>query len=105
MSRYIRQPVVDFISKRDKGKCVYCGFKPRKLTRWIRKVLGKEYRPLELGHVIPFAKGGNNCIDNIQLECFTHNRGKGSTEVRLSFWKRWTRKEAQGCKGRCNHLK
>ena len=56
---------------RDKGKCVYCQKKPRKKTR-LRKAIVLQY-----GHYIAFFKGGDNCIDNIQLECTKCNLKKG----------------------------
>lgn len=94
-SRYIPQHVKNAVRRRDKDRCVYCGQKEKLFGIWF-------IRELEYGHVIPHSKGGDNCLDNIQLECFKCNRGKSDGIKKLSWWKRWTRKEAKGCKKDCN---
>lgn len=95
--RKIPQAVKNHVRKRDKGRCVYCRQKEKLLGIW-------HLRPMEYGHVIPHSKRGDTCINNIQLECFNCNRSKSAKIVKLSWWKRWTRKEAQGCKRRCKRL-
>ncbi len=95
-NRYIKSDVRKQARKRDKNKCVYCGHRRLwKIFFWRKN--------LEYGHVIPFSQGGNNCIQNIQMECFNCNRTKRATRKNLSWFKRWTRKEAQGCRGKCRH--
>ncbi len=47
---------------------------------------------LEFGHVIPHSKGGDRCMDNIQMECFRCNRSKGATVKDIG----WIREHLQG---------
>ncbi|MBU1698718.1 MAG: HNH endonuclease [Candidatus Eisenbacteria bacterium] len=54
------------IFKRDDFTCRYCG---RKTPEVI----------LEVDHVIPISKGGDNEIENLVTSCFECNRGKGAT--------------------------
>lgn len=52
-----------FVMKRDSFSCVLCG------------ASGHGVR-LEIDHKIPFSKGGDNHLDNLQTLCFNCNRGK-----------------------------
>lgn len=98
MSRYISITVKEYVKHRDKNKCVYCGKRKRKWQFWRK--------PLEYGHVLPYSKGGQNCSENIQIECFKCNRKKGAEFVQLSWFKRWIRKEAKGCANKtCKHMR
>jgi len=82
--------------KRDDGRCVYCGAKPRRKWMWRKEV------KIEYGHHIAFSKGGHNCIDNLQLECFKCNRSKGAGFKKISLLKRiFTDDGAKGCTGEC----
>ena len=55
------------VFKRDGSKCVYCG----------------STENLTLGHKIPWAKGGRNTIENMQVECYECNYGKGCNYVEV----------------------
>lgn len=59
-SRYIPERVRHKVWRRDMGRCVECGTK----------------KLLEFDHIIPFSKGGNNTVRNIQLLCENCNRSK-----------------------------
>jgi len=50
-----------FVWSRDEGRCVRCGAED----------------DLQFDHVIPFARGGGNAPENIQILCGTCNRAKG----------------------------
>jgi 5-methylcytosine-specific restriction endonuclease McrA len=52
-----------FVFKRDQFTCVLCG----------RSGIGIK---LEIDHKIPFSRGGNNNLDNLQTLCYECNRGK-----------------------------
>ena len=52
------------ILKRDHYKCVKCG-------------KGGEDAQLEIDHIVPVAKGGNNHVGNLQVMCRTCNQNKG----------------------------
>lgn len=58
------------VFKRDHYACCKCGKSP------------SAYRgiSLHLDHVIPFSKGGNNSLDNLQTLCNKCNLGKGCDE-------------------------
>ena len=49
----IPKDVVDTVWNRDGGKCVYCGSNEN----------------LHLDHIIPFSKGGDTSVENLQLLC------------------------------------
>lgn len=91
--RFIKVEVRNFVIKRDKNRCVYCGKKKRKRSLFRKAVI------MEFGHVIPHSHGGDRCQDNIQLECKPCNRNKGAkikkTKRQLTTIKR---KGAKGCK-------
>lgn len=56
------------IFKRDGYKCVYCGATPPTVV-------------LEVDHIMPVIKGGENTIENLITSCFECNRGKGKHEL------------------------
>lgn len=51
------------VFKRDEFTCTYCGQKPPAVV-------------LEVDHVIPVARGGQDAIENLTTSCFDCNRGK-----------------------------
>ncbi len=67
---------------RDKGRCVLC---KTDLTR-----LFSQQSEIHYDHIIPLAKGGMNCITNLQLTCSTCNLRKGgsssSTSIEYEVW-------------------
>jgi hypothetical protein len=56
------------IFKRDNFTCQYCSAKPPNI-------------PLEIDHILPVSKGGDNSKDNLITSCFDCNRGKSSNEL------------------------
>jgi 5-methylcytosine-specific restriction endonuclease McrA len=63
-ARHIPVAVRRGVWKRDDGRCAFVGTRGR----------CGETAFLEFHHVDPFALGGTNTIDNIQLRCRTHNQ-------------------------------
>ena len=57
------------VFKRDSFSCQYCGATPSKKTM------------LEVDHIKPVAKGGDNDILNLITSCFDCNRGKSAREL------------------------
>lgn len=53
------------VFKRDNFHCQYCNASPPEV-------------PLEIDHLIPVSKGGENLIDNLVTACFDCNRGKSN---------------------------
>lgn len=58
----IPKDVVDTVWNRDEGKCVYCGSSEN----------------LHLDHIIPFSKGGDTSVENLQLLCQKCNLEKSN---------------------------
>lgn len=56
------------VMKRDNFKCCICGASPAKNGEV----------ELEVDHIIPWSKGGETIIDNLQTLCSKCNRGKGN---------------------------
>ena len=64
-SRNIPLRVRDEVFLRDDGKCTYIGSDGRKCqSRWN----------LQIDHIVPFARGGDNSPGNLRLLCGKHNR-------------------------------
>ena len=64
-SRNIPLKVRDEVFLRDGGKCTYIGSDGRKCqSRWN----------LQIDHIVPFARGGDNSPGNLRLLCGKHNR-------------------------------
>lgn len=56
------------VLKRDLFTCQYCYQKPPNVA-------------LEVDHLIPVSKGGDNTIDNLITACFNCNRGKSNVKL------------------------
>jgi len=59
------------IIKRDNFKCQHCGWSPAKDTG---------DRKLEVDHIIPWSKGGETILENLQTLCSKCNGGKSDLE-------------------------
>ncbi len=59
------------IIKRDNFKCQHCGWSPAKDTG---------DRKLEVDHIIPWSKGGETILENLQTLCSKCNGGKSNLE-------------------------
>jgi hypothetical protein len=56
------------IFKRDEFTCQYCGETPPKTV-------------LEIDHIMPVSKGGDNSEENLITSCYSCNRGKGAETI------------------------
>ncbi len=91
--RYIEGKVRREVRKRDGNRCVYCNKRQRRKYPLLKEI------KLEFGHVIPHSKGGDKCVNNIQMECFDCNRGKGAKIKQVSLINRVIlNRGAKGCK-------
>lgn len=57
-----REMLIDYLSKKQAPECAFCGVED----------------DLQIDHIIPIAKGGNNALKNLQLLCGKCNRRKGA---------------------------
>lgn len=57
------------VFERDYATCVCCGFFPH---------TERDSGLLEIDHIVPFARGGTNAIDNLQVLCERCNNMKGT---------------------------
>ena len=64
-SRYISRSVRDEVYARDKGRCTF--------VSPVGKRCGSKW-DLQIDHIIPFARGGDNSAGNLRLLCAKHNR-------------------------------
>ncbi len=64
-SRHIPPAVRDEVFVRDGGRCTYIGKDGRRC---------EETWNLEMDHIVPYAKGGDNSPENLRLLCPAHNR-------------------------------
>ena len=63
-SRYIPQSVRDEVYTRDGGRCTYVGTNGKRCP---------EDNYLQVDHIVPFARGGKNTVNNLRLLCPRHN--------------------------------
>jgi len=63
-SRHIPQAVRDKVYMRDGGRCTFTSSSGRRCTKKDN---------VQIDHIIPYAKGGKNTIDNLRLLCARHN--------------------------------
>lgn len=56
------------VFKRDGFRCAYCGKTPPTVT-------------LEVDHIEPVSKGGNDSLNNLLTACFDCNRGKSNVQL------------------------
>lgn len=62
----ISRAVRSAVWARDGGRCVWC---QRGAADGVK---------LEMGHIIPWSKGGSDTVENLQVECQYHNRSAGN---------------------------
>ena len=63
-SRYVSAAVRREVYRRDAARCTYVDVRGQRCC---------ETRYLELHHLLPFAKGGENAVPNLTLRCASHN--------------------------------
>jgi len=64
-TRYIPRKLRDHVYRRDVGRCTFVGRKGKRCSsRW----------DLQIDHIVPFGKGGDNSPENLRFLCGRHNR-------------------------------
>ena len=74
----------DAVFARDKGRCTYIGASGERCAATHH---------LQIDHVIPFARGGTNRIDNLRLLCERHNKLEAERVLGTSIVRRFRRRE------------
>jgi 5-methylcytosine-specific restriction endonuclease McrA len=83
-SRDISRAVRDAVFIRDKGRCTYVGPDG---TRCGAK------KNLQIDHIVPYARGGDNSPENLRLLCARHNRLEADREYGEDHMKKFHRRE------------
>jgi hypothetical protein len=83
-SRHISPAVRDRVYARDKGRCSFIGSNGKRCdATW----------DLEIDHIVPFARGGDNSPGNLRLLCRTHNIHQAERAYGKDFMKNRVMKE------------
>ncbi|MBN2184992.1 MAG: HNH endonuclease [Candidatus Krumholzibacteriota bacterium] len=83
-TRYIPQALKDRVYLRDRGRCTWTAPGGRKC--------GSRHN-LQVDHIVPFALGGTNSLDNLQLLCQKHNLLKAEHDFGKQFMKKNHKRE------------
>ncbi len=83
-SRYIPASVRDEVFARDGNRCTYVSPQGKRCnSSWN----------LEIDHIIPYARGGGNNLENLRLLCPRHNRMEAERVYGREFMGRYNRRE------------
>ena len=69
---------------RDKGRCAFVGTNGRRCNKKDN---------LQIDHIVPYARGGANKIDNLRLLCEKHNLLEAEREYGRDHMKQFRRRE------------
>jgi hypothetical protein len=83
-SRHIPASVRDEVFARDGVKCTFVGDNGRRCnSRWN----------LQIDHIVPYARGGDNSLENLRLLCARHNRLAAELEYGKEHMNKYHRRE------------
>jgi 5-methylcytosine-specific restriction endonuclease McrA len=77
-SRYVPAEIRREVHERDGGQCTFEGERGHRC---------EETRALEFDHVVPVAKGGRTCAENLRLRCRAHNQYEAERAFGAGFMK------------------
>jgi 5-methylcytosine-specific restriction endonuclease McrA len=83
-TRRIPAALNEAVFARDKGRCTYMGSSGKRCDATHN---------LEIDHVIPYARGGTNAIDNLRLLCERHNKLEAERIYGANVMKRFRARE------------
>jgi hypothetical protein len=83
-SRRIPAATRDAVFARDKCRCTYIGANGKRCAATHH---------LQIDHVIPYARGGTNAIDNLRLLCERHNKKEAERVLGANATRRFRRRE------------
>jgi 5-methylcytosine-specific restriction endonuclease McrA len=83
-TRNIPTATRDKVFARDGGKCTFVGENGKRCdSTWN----------LEIDHIVPFARGGDNSPGNLRLLCAKHNLVEAERVYGRDFMKKYTKRE------------
>ena len=74
----------DAVFARDKGRCTYVGSNGERCAA---------AHHLQIDHIVPYARGGTNSIDNLRLLCERHNQHEAERALGANTVRRFSRRE------------
>jgi hypothetical protein len=83
-SRCIPAATRDAVFKRDNGRCTFTGS--------TGKRCGATHH-LQIDHIVPYARGGTNALDNLRLLCERHNKREAERVLGTNTIQRFRRRE------------
>jgi len=83
-SRAIPAAVKDKVYKRDGGKCTFVGKNGKRCSSTWN---------IEIDHIVPFARGGDNSPGNLRLLCAKHNLMEAQRAYGEDFMKKYYKRE------------
>ncbi|UCF06865.1 MAG: HNH endonuclease [bacterium] len=82
-SRYIPKSIRDTVFERDGGRCTFVGEDGKRCNSdWN----------LQIDHIVPYARGGDNSSGNLRLLCAQHNLLTAEQEYGADFMKKYYRR-------------
>ena len=86
VSRYIPRRVRDEVHVRDKGRCTYVSPGGRRCSATS---------DLQIDHIVPYARGGDNSPSNLRLLCGKHNRLEAERAYGKKHMEKYVRKHGE----------
>ena len=83
-SRHVPAATRDAVFARDKGRCTYIGSNGERCAA---------AHHLQIDHIVPYARGGTNSIDNLRLLCERHNQHEAERALGANTVRRFSRRE------------
>ena len=83
-SRHIPAVTRDAVFARDKGRCTFIGSTGKRCDATHH---------LQVDHIVPYARGGTNAIDNLRLLCERHNKQESERVLGADAVRRFRRRE------------
>jgi len=83
-TRHIPATVRDAVFARDKGRCTFVGSTGERCDATHN---------LQIDHIVPYARGGTNTLDNLRLLCERHNKHEAERVLGANSVRRFRRRE------------
>jgi hypothetical protein len=83
-TRHIPAATKDAVFARDKGRCTFVGSTGERCDATHN---------LQIDHIVPYARGGTNTLDNLRLLCERHNKHEAERVLGANSVRRFRRRE------------